>query len=133
MINPFGNIPGVQGSASAGEVTATLASDVLFDAGKATLKSSAKQTLARVARVIRSEYPGNTVRVAGHTDTDPIRKSGHKSNYHLGFERAYAVRTYLIEQGLRGDEIYIASHGPDQAKGSKAESRRVEIVVVLDR
>ena len=132
MGDPFGDIQGVKGSVGAGEITATVESDVLFASGKATLRSSAKQSLNQVARIITSQYPGRSVRVAGHTDSDPIRKSGYKSNYHLGFERAYAVRDYLISQGVSSSQVYIASHGPDRTMGSKKESRRVDIVVVLN-
>jgi chemotaxis protein MotB len=130
--DPFGNIPGVTGSVGAGEVTATLESDVLFDSGQATLKQAAKRSLDEVARVINNNYRGRPIRVAGHTDTDPIRKSGYKSNYHLGFERAYAVREYLISRGVPSSSIYIASHGPDRAQATKQQSRRVEIVVVVN-
>jgi outer membrane protein OmpA-like peptidoglycan-associated protein len=131
-VDPFGGIAGVTGSYSAGEVTATVESDVLFSSGQATLRASAKRSLDAVARVLKSEYGGKMIRVAGHTDTDPIKKSGFKSNHHLGFERAYAVRNYLIAQGVSRRNLYIASHGPDQAMGSKKESRRVEIAVVLN-
>jgi outer membrane protein OmpA-like peptidoglycan-associated protein len=130
--DPFRGIAGVTGSVGVGEVTATLESDILFDSGKATLKSSAKRALDEVARVIVREYPGRSIRVAGHTDTDPIRKSGYKSNYHLGFERAYAVRDYLIQRGVPERDVYIASHGPNRTLGSKQQSRRVEIVVVVN-
>ena len=130
--DPFSGIEGVTGSVSAGEVTATVESDVLFDSGKSTLKSSARQSLDAVASVIKNSYPGRTIRVAGHTDTDPIRKSGFKSNYHLGFERAYAVREYLISRGVPTSSVYVASHGPNLAKTSKSASRRVEIAVVLE-
>ncbi|MCP3902842.1 MAG: OmpA family protein [Planctomycetes bacterium] len=130
--DPFAGIAGVSGSYRAGEVTATVESDVLFSSGKATLRASAKRSLDAVARVLKSEYGGKMIRVAGHTDTDPIRKSGFKSNHHLGFERAFAVRTYLASRGVSEENLYIASHGPDKSLGSKKESRRVEIAVVLN-
>jgi outer membrane protein OmpA-like peptidoglycan-associated protein len=132
MATGFENIPGVTGSASAGEVTASVESDLLFDSGKATLKANAKKSLDQVASVLNSTYGGAHIRVAGHTDSDPIRKSGHKSNYHLGFERAYAVRDYLVSKGVAANRLSLASHGPDVPKGAKPQSRRVEIVVVLN-
>lgn len=131
-VDPFGGIEGVTSRTSAGEVTASLASDVLFDPGKSTLKSSAKRSLEAVVGVLNASYAGKTIRVAGHTDRDPIRKSGYKSNYHLGFERAYAVREFLVKHGVPAKQVYIASHGPDRALGSKAASRRVEVAVVLN-
>jgi outer membrane protein OmpA-like peptidoglycan-associated protein len=128
----FEGIPGVSGSMSAGEVTASVESDLLFDSGKTTLKSSAKKSLDAVAGVLNSTYGSATIRVAGHTDTDPIKHSGFKSNYHLGFERAWAVRDYLISKGVTSNRLSLASYGPDSPKGGKPQSRRVEIVVVLN-
>ncbi len=128
----FDGIPGVQGSYGAGEVTATVESDVLFDPGKDSLKSSAKRSLDAVAQVLNSSYGGKPVRIGGHTDTDPIRKSGHESNYHLAFKRAYAVRDYLLSRGVSADRIYLASYGPDRPAGSKNQSRRVEVTVITN-
>ncbi|MHC5024753.1 MAG: OmpA/MotB family protein [Planctomycetota bacterium] len=128
----FDNIPGVTGSMQAGEVTATIESDVLFDPGKATLKAAAKQALNAVADVLNSSYAGQPVRIGGHTDSDPIRKSGHKSNYHLGFERAFAVREYLVSRGVTTSRLYLASYGPDKPRDTKAHSRRVEIAVIVN-
>lgn len=130
--DPFSEISGVTGSYKNGEITATVESDVLFSAGKSDLRTSAKRSLDAVADVLNSSYNGKTIRVAGYTDTDPIRKSGYKSNYHLGFERAYAVREYLVSRGVPTERIYVASHGPHQARSTKKESRRVEIAVVTN-
>ena len=127
----FENIPGVTGSYNAGEVTASVQGDLLFDSGKTTLKSSAKKSLDAVASVLNSTYSGANIRIAGHTDSDPIKKSGFKSNYHLGFERAWAVREYLISKGISAKRLSLASHGPDVPKSSKPQSRRVEIVVIV--
>lgn len=129
----FEGIEGVSGRVGAGEITATVASDVLFDSGKAAIKPAAQRSLDQVAQVLNTTHSGRTIRIAGHTDTDPIRRSGHKSNYHLGFERSYAVREYLISRGVAANRIYLASHGPDRPAGSKAQSRRVEIIVIVDR
>ena len=130
-VDPFGGIEGVTGEVSAGEITAILESDVLFDSGKTKLKSNAKRSLDQVAVILKNDYSTKSIRVSGYTDTDPIKKSGYKSNYHLGFERAYAVREYLISRGVSNDQVYVASFGPDHSRGSKQESRRVEIAVVL--
>jgi outer membrane protein OmpA-like peptidoglycan-associated protein len=128
----FEGIEGVTGTVGAGEVTASVQSDLLFDSGKTSLKSSAKKSLDAVAGVLNSTYANDRVRVSGFTDTDPIKKSGYKSNYHLGFERAYAVREYLVSKGVSAKRIYLASYGPDLPKGSKPQSRRVEISVIMN-
>lgn len=129
----FEGIAGVNSSASAGEVTASVESDLLFDSGKTTLKTSAKKSLDQVASVLKSKYASQSIRVVGHTDTDPIVHSGFKSNYHLGFERAYEVRKYLIEKGVDAKHVSLASYGPDMPKGGKAQSRRVEVVVIMNK
>ena len=128
----FENITGVSATFSNGEITVTVQSDVLFDSGKTSLKNTAKQSLQAVASVLNSSYSSRPVRIEGYTDTDPIRKSGHKSNYHLGFERAYAVRDFLISKNVNAKRISLASFGPDRPLGSKANSRRVEIIVVAE-
>ncbi|TVQ55675.1 MAG: hypothetical protein EA377_03140 [Phycisphaerales bacterium] len=126
----FEGIAGVTGSIAAGEVTASVDSDVLFASGSADLRQGARQSLNQVAQVLNSNYSGRPIRIVGHTDTDPIRRSGFKSNYHLGFERAYAVREYLISRGVSAERIHLASFGPHRPRGTKAQSRRVEIVVM---
>ena len=128
----FDGIEGVSGTVGAGEVTAAIASDVLFDSGKATLKAGAKRTLEAVASVLETSYAGRPIRISGHTDSDPIRKSGHQSNHHLAFDRAYAVRQHLVSNGVAAGRMYVASYGPDRPKAMKAESRRVEIVVIVN-
>ncbi len=125
----FDGIDGISTSVSGRDVTVTVSSDVLFDSGRTSLKSGARKSLDQVAGVLKSSYPGKTIRVIGHTDSDPIRKSGHKSNYHLGFERGYAVREYLISCGVSPSNVSIMSYGPDMARDTKSRSRRVEIVV----
>lgn len=112
------------------DVVVEVAGDVLFDSGSATLKSSAKRTLDQIADAIRQQFPGNPIRVEGHSDTDPIRKSNWKSNEHLSFERALAVEKYLASRGVSATSIYSAGFGPDRPRGTKQQSRRVEIVVL---
>lgn len=127
----FEQIEGVTASVSDGEITVAVDSDILFDSGKTSLKSAAKNSLNSVVAVLNRSYPGRSLRIEGHTDNDPIRKSGFKTNYHLGFERAWAVREYLIDKGVDPERVALSSYGPDRPLGSKAASRRVEIVVMM--
>ncbi len=110
----------------------SVAGDVLFDSGKATLKSSAKKTLDKVASTIKSSYGGHQVRVEGYTDSDPLvkTKGTWKTNERLSGERAMAVEEYLCSRGLSKDQIYYAGFGSARPKSSKKDSRRVEIVIL---
>ena len=125
----FDGITGVTATYGPNDVTVSVEGDVLFDSGRTSLKPAARNALDRVAQVLRSQYSGNAIIIAGHTDSDPIRKSGHKSNYHLGFERGWSVRKFLTDKGISSDEIAVMSYGPDRPMGDAQKSRRVEIVV----
>ncbi|MCH2152193.1 MAG: OmpA family protein [Phycisphaerales bacterium] len=127
--NPFAGIEGVSTSVSGNEVTVSMQGDILFDSGRASLRGSAKKSLDQIASVIKSNYPGKRIVVVGHTDSDPIRKSGYKSNHHLGFERGWAVYEYLSKRGVSDSSMAVSSYGPTEPMGTKKESRRVEIVV----
>jgi chemotaxis protein MotB len=115
-----------------GTLVLTIEGDVLFDSGKATLKPEAKRTLDKVVSEIRKKYPSNQLRLAGFTDTDPIKKSGFKTNFHLGFERSFSVGQYISTKGIDETRIEYASFGPNVPRPTKKESRRVEIAIVQD-
>ena len=127
--NPFAGIDGVATSVDGNQVTVSMQGDILFDSGRASLRTPAKSSLDQIASILKSDYSGQMIVVAGHTDSDPIRKSGFKSNHHLGFERGWAVYEYLSSRGVPADRMAVTSYGPNDPKGSKKASRRVEIVV----
>ena len=118
--------------AKAGTLTVNLPGDVLFDAGKATLKSTALSTLDKVAGAIKKEYSGKTIRVDGYTDNDPITKTRSQwdDNWDLSYARAKSVTNYLTAHGVDSHGISIVANGSNKAKSTKPASRRVEIVVV---
>ncbi|MCK5269550.1 MAG: OmpA family protein [Sedimentisphaerales bacterium] len=116
--------------AAKGTITITLANDVLFDSGKVTLKSQPKSKLNRISGIVQREHPRKEVWVVGHTDTDPIKKSGWKDNWQLSTERALAVTRYLLSQGIAAKQLAAVGRGEyHPVSGSKSQNRRVEIVV----
>lgn len=127
----FEGIPGVgSGRNASGEVVVDVAGDVLFDPGSVVLKTSSRRTLDRVADVLNARYSGNRIRVEGHADSDPIRKSKWKDNEELSAQRALAVERYLAQRGVARTRMYSAAFGSDEPRGSKSRSRRVEIVIL---
>ena len=126
----FEGIEGTTISSRGADVVVGVAGDVLFDSGKVDLKNSSRSTLDRIAGVLNSQYAGRQIRVEGYTDTDPIRKSEWKTNERLSAERAISVEAYLVSKGVSNDRIYSAAFGSAEQRGSKAQSRRVEIVVL---
>jgi len=129
-INIFENISGVDVELRDKDLALTVASDLLFNSGSATLKKSAQGTLSNVASALNSTYPDQSIVIMGYTDTDKISKSKFKSNWHLAFDRAWSVRDYLVSKGVSKKRIAIESWGPTKPLATKAASRRVDIVVV---
>ena len=120
-------------NAGTGEQTMRVAGDVLFDSGSATLKPTARKTLSQVASTLNGEFAGKKVRVEGHTDSDPIRKSKNKfpTNEALSLARAQAVTQYLEQQGVESGRLDAKGMGATKPRGGpKSADRRVEIVVV---
>ena len=127
----FEGIEGVTAATLAtGEIVLDVAGDVLFDSGKTSLKSTSKQTLDRIASILNRDYGGRQVRIGGHTDSDPIRKSQWKTNERLSSERALAVEEYLASKGVDNGRMFTAAFGSAYPLSSKSASRRVEIVVL---
>jgi chemotaxis protein MotB len=118
-------------------MTVTLHDEVLFAPGSADLKPGSKKLLDKVASVLTGEYKGYSIRVEGHTDSTPIRKTKEKwdDNWELSCNRALAVVRYLTQKGVEDGRIYAAGFGsvrPVAANTSvagRAKNRRVEIVV----
>jgi outer membrane protein OmpA-like peptidoglycan-associated protein len=54
---------------------ATVAGDLLFASGSATIRKAGREKLDGLARTIQDRFAGRQIRVEGHTDSDPIRKS----------------------------------------------------------
>lgn len=120
------------GMRSGGAIVVGVAGDVLFASGSDSLRSDAKATLNEIANVIKSDYSGNEIRVEGYTDSDKLVKTKKKwgTNERLSAHRALAVETYLVGRGLDNNRVYSAAFGPSKAKGTKKDSRRVEIVIL---
>jgi len=129
-INIFEDINGVDVSMRDKDLALTVASDLLFNSGSTTLKTNAKSTLNEVANALNTNFPDKTIVIMGYTDTDQIKKSNFKSNWHLAFDRAWSVRDYLVTKGVSKNNIAIESWGPTKPLATKKHSRRVDIVVV---
>lgn len=111
-----------------------LPSDVFFASGSAVLNSSGERSMARIVDYIRKNHAGGLIRVEGHSDCDPIRRTKGKfhCNWELSFERAHAVMHYLLEKGqVDPHRMVCEAYGEfqPQSPNDKAKNRRVEIVI----
>ncbi|MGA3104196.1 MAG: OmpA family protein [Terriglobales bacterium] len=105
-------------------------SDVLFDTGQYSLKSGAREKLAKVAGILLA-YPGLNIEVGGYTDN--VGSDG--MNQTLSENRARSVRDYLVQEGVLtnsvsargfGNTLPVASN--DNSSG-RQQNRRVELLV----
>ncbi len=81
-------------------------SDVLFDTGKYSLKSGAREKLAKVAGILLA-YPGLNIEVGGYTDN----VGGDDMNQKLSENRAGSVRDYLVQEGVTTNSVSAKGFG----------------------
>ena len=89
----------------------TFVAEVLFDSGKAEVKSSARETLGKVASVISQKVPDRDIGIEGHTDNEPIKHSGWKSNWELSTGRATSVLHVLEQEGVDPHRLVASGYG----------------------
>lgn len=105
-------------------------SDVTFGYDRADIESRFYPVLDDVARVL-NQYPQTTVDVVGHADSD----GAESYNLDLSRRRASSVASYLIQQNVLRDRLYVDGRGESQPIASnatpegKAQNRRVEIII----
>lgn len=104
---------------------------VLFDSGRAEIKTDGAIYVQRVATILKTRTKAN-VEVAGHTDN----VGGEALNQQLSVRRANAVREALIKQGVEAGRIKSQGYGMSQPvadnntpQGRQA-NRRTEILIL---
>jgi outer membrane protein OmpA-like peptidoglycan-associated protein len=135
LYQPVGALTSVQETPK--ELRLTLASDILFDFGQATIRPDARPALDRVAQIIK-QNGGAGVSIEGFTDSIGTADS----NLRLSNARAESVKHWLIEvERLAGGglaargfgatrfaEPNTRQDGSDYPAG-RQKNRRVEIVI----
>ncbi len=105
-------------------------SDVLFAVDSATLDSSSRSSVERVAEVL-VQYPKTAVVVQGHTDST----GSEEHNEQLSQRRAEAVRAYLAGRGVAPQRMAALGYGESQPVASNASpsgralNRRVDVLL----
>ena len=115
----------------------TFVSEVFFDSGKDQVKQEGKSALEKVGEVLNKDVPGSDVAIEGHTDNDPIKYSGWKTNWELSSARALAVLHYLVDE-CKVEPGRLSANGygefrpvePNDSAQNKQKNRRVEIVIL---
>ena len=111
---------------------------ILFDSGKAEIKSESINVLDTIAKIIQET--DNEIVAEGNTDNVPINSAAYRSNWELSTERALSIVRYLIEnKNINPNRISLKGYGefnpivPNDTPENKAKNRRVDILVVEER
>jgi OOP family OmpA-OmpF porin len=104
-------------------------SNLEFDLGKATIRSTSHASLNKVALLLIEK--NFSLKLAGHTDNT----GSLQTNLRLSKERAEAVKAYLVSKGANPSRIEATGYGPNQPIATNATSegrqqnRRVEFTL----
>ncbi|TNF48094.1 hypothetical protein EP232_02750 [bacterium] len=141
-------VSGLKNEIEAGEIqirrmqdrlSVNLVEQILFDSGRADLKSHGIEVLTKVGDHLQ-KIEGKRIQIEGHTDNDPIGgrlKEVYPTNWELSASRALAVVHFLQDKvGIDGMNLSAAGYGeyqpvaPNDTSEGKAANRRIEIVLL---
>ena len=117
----------------------TFVDSVLFDSGKVKLRSAASRILDKVVKVCRRQVADREIGIEGHTDNQPIKYSGWKSNWELSTARATSVLHYLVKKGISPERLSATGFGEfrpvttNKTAQGRQKNRRVEIVILPEK
>ncbi len=100
-----------------------------FDTGKSIIKPDSKQTISQIVQMLKAN-PGLNISIEGHTDN----MGNPKSNKTLSDERAKAVVSAIVAQGIDAKRLSALGHGQEKpvadnkTEEGRAKNRRVELV-----
>jgi len=111
-----------------------LKDNILFDIGKADIKTQSKSILDKIGSLLAS-LP-NEVIIEGHTDNVPISNYEFASNWELSTQRAVNVLKYFVQnKGMNPKRFQAAGYGeyrpiaPNDTYANRAQNRRVNILI----
>ena len=105
-------------------------SDILFDVGRATLKTDLMTSLAKIAGIL-SVYQQFDVSIEGNTDNT----GSEEFNMTLSQQRAENVMNFLVEQGIAKTRLTAKGLGmtmpiaDNSTKEGRQKNRRVDLVI----
>jgi chemotaxis protein MotB len=112
-----------------------LTDTILFDSGKAEMKSKAIPRLIEIGKILNSL--GNTIRIEGHTDNVPISNSKYPSNWDLSVARATTVtKLFIYSVRVAPQKMSIVGNGEfrprvaNDTEAHRAQNRRVNIIIL---
>ncbi len=104
-----------------------------FPSGRATIEPEFFSLLTKVQRAIR-KFPNAAITIEGHTDS----RGNDEFNQNLSYERAQAVRQYLLaNMGLDESRIAAIGYGEsrpiasNETSAGRAQNRRIDVIITF--
>jgi len=117
-------------TARRGQLVLTMPSEVLFPSGVADLSKPGELSVLEVGITLK-KFPDRRFLVIGHTDDVPLKNSVFKDNWELSTGRALTVVRFLIQAGMKPENLMAAGAGEhDPVSKDRARNRRIEIALV---
>jgi len=134
-----GELDGISAKMTEKGLLLTFDDKYLFAPASAYLDSSAKRLLDKVGVLICKKFVLHSMRIEGHTDSDPIHSNIYPSNWELSSARASSVVRYLIYRFHFNPALFSAIGYADTRPLENAfskkdpKNRRVEILIVKNK
>ncbi len=107
--------------------------NVFFDTGKSSLRPESYKALNDLVEVLKLK-PTMVIEIAGHTDS----VGSSESNLKLSFNRANAVRTYLVSHGIAAERVTAQGYGDTQpvatndTEEGRQQNRRTVVRIIKE-
>lgn len=138
-LTELGELDGITTKVTDKGLLITFEDKYLFAPGSAYLDKSARKLLDKVGVLICKKFIMHSMRVEGHTDSDPIRSSVYPSNWELSGARASSVVRYLIGRFKFSPSLFSATGYADtrpletSISPKDPANRRVEILILKNK
>lgn len=112
----------------------TFDSGLMFDVDSYALRPATKQNLAELAATLK-EYENTNILIEGHTDAT----GSDEYNQQLSEQRANAVTSYLLAQGVSSPRFNTQGYGESQpiadnsTVAGRQQNRRVEVAIYANK
>ena len=131
-----GELEGISSKMTDKGLLLTFDDKYLFSPGSAYLDQRAQKLLDKVGVLICKKFVLHSMRVEGHTDSQPINSDKYPSNWELSGARACSVVRYMISRFKFNPNLFTAigyadTRPQESARSSKdPANRRVEILIL---
>jgi len=119
-----------------GQLELNFGDTVLFEPGRANLKSEAIDVLSKLGELFKNS--NSKIVVEGHTDDVPISSAQYPSNWELSSARSASVVRFLESKSIDGTRFTIVGYNqysplvPNTSAENRAKNRRVRITLKPD-